>query len=243
MPMSAFINASQILRVFESHLDEDKLVSHSVKTGVWHFSYSGKRFAAFAKNICHGGNSYEAYVHRAQLPKNKEFDKIEADETFLFLGYSETFDVFACWDVNVVKSRLNKRKYVSFFCRHDIPSVECGQIVQAKLSNGLRYCLFKSSEAGRFLVNVDSLFSAELSLADEFPLVKETILVGEYGGRKRVDGDSWEDEVSALIERLIVDDGLSDLAAVSVLMNKYADHFPNRTLKTWLQIVKSSKPA
>lgn len=109
-----FISGKQILSIFESNLDVRKYKFRREGNGVRHFIYNGVKYAAYAKNISHGGKGYESFVTRVQLPQNEGFDDLETDEVFILLGYCCNSDVFACWDVNVVRERLNRKSYVSF---------------------------------------------------------------------------------------------------------------------------------
>lgn len=145
------LKASKMADIFFSFLPEVEVTDSAKSKVMVRFSHSNHDFACYFKNICHGGNSYADFVMRAQLPKCPDFDTLKANEIFLFVGYDEMHQVFVVWDPVVVKSRLNKKNYVSFFCRQDLASVSQGSITEAKLKNGLRYYLFHQTDVTMFL--------------------------------------------------------------------------------------------
>ncbi len=244
-----FISGKQILSIFESNLDVGKYKFRREKSGVRHFIYNGVKYAAYAKNISHGGNGYESFVTRIQLPQNEEFANLEDDEVFILLGYCCNRDVFACWDVNVARKRLNRRKYVSFFCRHDISSVRKGSITTDELSNGLRYCLFKSVDAASFIENIGSLFpstdkSAEtifdddpISVVNE-PVDAESASDGKLKSSVCSPLCSEPDEAIACIRTLVRQSKYASIEIVSKVMNRFGGQYPQRKFLDWSKIVK-----
>lgn len=243
-----FISGKQILSIFESNLDVRKYKFRRERNGVRHFIYNGVKYAAYAKNISHGGKGYESYVTRIQLPQNEEFTNLEADEVFILLGYCCNSDVFACWDVNVVRERLNRKSYVSFFCRHDISSVREGSITADELSNGFRYCLFKSVDSVSFIESIDSLFpstdkSTEIVFDDdELPVACEPLDAG-----RAVDDmlhpsacsplSIEQDDPIAYLRTLVRQSKYVPIQIISEVMNRFGAQYPQRNFLDWSKIV------
>ena len=140
------------------HLEKDIAIISD--DGVVHLEVKGIDFYLYVKSLTYAGNPYPRNTTRAQLPRREEFDEIKAcDAIFLFLGYDEANEVFACWDPNRTKERLNEKLYVSFFSRLNLQeSVRLGKVVEASLQNDFKYVLFKLNDLGSFLLNIDKYF-------------------------------------------------------------------------------------
>lgn len=159
--MTIYPKGFQIQNLFLEAIKGDDNFSYSTdnEKSILRFAYKSQKYAIFFKCISYGGTPYPINTTRAQLPNRPEFDNIQDDEIFLFLGYDTSNDVFVCWDPIKVRSRLNKKTYVSFFCRQSTQdSVTEGHIVNSELSNGDTYALFKRSDITLFLNNLEIYF-------------------------------------------------------------------------------------
>ena len=191
-------------------------------------SVKDKIFYIYIKSLTYAGNPYPENTTRAQLPCRSEFDSIkESNSTFLFLGYDEKNEVFACWDPEKTKARLNEREYVSFFSRLNLQkSVKRGQILSAYLTNGLKYVLFKINDLPQFLLNYNDYFSNNNppSKTISSPTVKQDVLhnINEDNTLK-----------SFIDEMLDKDEEIPTLTLVSNCMNKFGMQYPKMKLSDW----------
>lgn len=213
------------------HLEKDIVI---IEDGnITHLEVKGKSFYLYIKSLTYAGNPYPINTTRAQLPKREEFDAIKAsDAVFLFLGYDEINEVFACWDPIRTKERLNEKKYVSFFSRLNLQKSVCqGEILSASLQNDFKYVLFKLNDLALFLLNIRVYFP-NLNLG----ITVEAISEKSQGALMRVEDDS---SVKLLIDELRQnDENISTLSIISECMNTYGEFYYKMTLKDWHTIVR-----
>lgn len=214
------------------HLEKDIAIISD--DGVIHLEVKGCDFYIYIKSLTYAGNPYPPNTTRAQLPRRDEFDDIKAsDAIFLFLGYDESNEVFACWDPNRTKARLNEKQYVSFFSRLNLQESVCmGKVVEASLQNDFKYVLFKLNDLGSFLLNINKYFT-------NLYLHGGNIAISEkaQGILLNVEDDS---SVRLLINELIVNNPeISILSLISNCMNEYGEFYNRMTLKDWNNIIKA----
>ncbi len=200
---------------------------------ITHLEVKGKDFYLYIKSLTYAGNPYPQNTTRAQLPRRDEFNPIkESDAVFLFLGYDEVNEVFACWDPIRTKERLNERQYVSFFCRlNQQESVRQGQFVSASLQNDFKYTLFKLNDLANFLLEIDAYFPELRVFPNNISDSNKT-----SGLLQKVDDDV---SVKLLIEEsLKINENISTLSLLSKCMNEYGDYYHKMTLKDWHGIIQ-----
>lgn len=214
------------------HLEKDIVI---IEDGnITHLEVKGKPFYLYIKSLTYAGNPYPQNTTRAQLPKRDEFDAIKtSDAVFLFLGYDETNEVFACWDPIRTKDRLNERQYVSFFSRLNLQqSVSQGKVITASLQNDFKYVLFKLNDLAFFLLNIRNYFPDIVQ-----GTIIEAISEKTQGALFKVEDDS---SVKLLIDELYQnDENISTLSLVSECMNLYGEFYYKLTLKDWFKIVNA----
>lgn len=202
---------------------------------ITHLEVKGKDFFLYIKSLTYAGNPYPKNTTRAQLPRRSEFNSIkESDAVFLFLGYDEVNEVFACWDPIRAKERLNERNYVSFFSRlNQQESVHQGQCNTAYLQNNSKYVLFKINDLANFLLNI-SIYFPDLMTSAESPETN-TDFQKTTGVLQHVADDV---SVKLLIDELVQNEGgYSNLAIISKCMNEYGIYYPKMSLKNWYEII------
>lgn len=214
------------------HLEKD--IDILSDEGVIHLVVKGCTFYLYIKSLTYAGNPYPLNTTRAQLPEREEFFEIKISNcVFLFLGYDEKNEVFACWDPIRTKERLNEKKYVSFFSRLNLQeSVKQGNILTASLQNDFKYVLFKINDLAFFLLHIQ----------DYFPdVVHETIIEAisekSQGVLIKVEEDK---SVKLLIDELYRNnENISTLSVISECMNNYGEFYFKMTLKDWHKIVNA----
>lgn len=120
-------------------------------------------YYVFLKNISSAYFKKYPNKTRVQLPKSKRFLEIaKSDIPFIILGYDSVNDVFASWNPNKVKSRLNTKNNVSLYSRASWQSeVEDFKLKVNYLSNNDRVILFKSNMLKTFFNNVIQFFGED----------------------------------------------------------------------------------
>lgn len=214
------------------HLEKD--IEYLSDDNIIHLKVMGNSFCLFIKSLTYAGNPYPQNTTRAQLPRREEFETIKNDDSiFLFLGFDEVNDVFACWDPIRTKERLNEKQYVSFFSRLNLQqSVTQGNILSSTLQNDFKYVLFKMNDLAYFLLHI----------TDYFPNLQfehETIAVSRStnGVLSKIEDDN---SVKLLIdEHISMDEEVSDLTLMSSCMNEFGELYYKMTLKDWHSIVKT----
>ena len=232
--MTKYPKSRELIEVFLSGLNES--FSSIEKSEVLRFVFNDSKYVAYFKCVSYAGTPYPLNTTRAQLPQREEFDKIEIDERFLFIGYDVDNDVFVCWDPIKAKSRLNKKSYVSFFCRQNIQdSVTAGNIVEARLTNGDVYVLFKKCDIPRFFEMIEIHFPNLLKTESDKDESDEDVSNSEIEGRL---GDVNDDEmVKAFVDEMLVSQK-SHLTIVSECSNAFGAAYPGMLFKEWNDIVK-----
>lgn len=232
--MTKYPKSRELIEVFLSGLNEG--FSSIEKSEVLRFVFNDSKYVAYFKCVSYAGTPYPLNTTRAQLPQREEFDKIEIDERFLFIGYDVDNDVFVCWDPIKAKSRLNKKSYVSFFCRQNIQdSVTAGNIVEARLTNGDVYVLFKRSDIPRFFEMIEIHFPNLLKTESDKDESDEDVSNSEIEGRL---GDVNDDEmVKAFVDEMLISQK-SHLTIVSECSNAFGAAYPRMLFKEWNDIVK-----
>ena len=100
--MTKYPKSKELIDIFISALNES--FSSIEKSEVLRFEFNGLKYVAYFKCVSYAGTPYPLNTTRAQLPQREEFEKIETDERFLFIGYDVGNDVFVCWDPIKAKS-------------------------------------------------------------------------------------------------------------------------------------------
>lgn len=236
--MTTFPKSQKLIDIFVSSLTGQ--FSDINKTEVLRFAFNGQKYMVYFKCVSYAGNPYPQNTTRAQLPQRREFSLLEKDERFLFLGYDVDNDLFVCWDPVKARSRLNKKSYVSFFCRQNIQdAVEEGNVTEAKLTNGDVYVLFKRKDTVRFFEMIEAHFpelNQSISNSDStLDLTDNDISNSEVEGLLC---DVRDDVmVQALIDELLKEEN-GRLTIVSVCSNTFGKTYPAMYFKEWDAIVK-----
>lgn len=214
------------------HLEKDIVVVSTDKT--IHLEVKGCPFYLYIKSLTYAGNPYPHNTTRAQLPRREEFDKIKKSESvFLFLGYDEENEIFACWDPTRTKARLNEKKYVSFFSRLNLQqSVKKECVITAFLQNDFKYVLFHINDLPRFLLNVRDYFP-DISITSNIIAISEE----SQGVLLDVENDS---SVRLLIDELYRNnEEISMLSLISNCINEFGEYYNRMSLKDWNRIIKN----
>ena len=231
-------NNRELIQLFISSFGNDssfKLLEYGI---VVHFYYGSVEYYAYLKCVSYAGKPYPLNVTRAQLPKRKEFKSIKkSNARFLFLGYDILNHVFVCWDPNKVKSRLNKKKYVSFFSRKNSQeNVKPGEVVTNNLSNGDIFAIFNKEDLGLFLQTIDSYFSLDDTLDSSTVQMQKNDVNNDdlnAGGSGNVDKDT---DIIKLIDQLW-SSGANRLAIIARCMNDYASRYPQMSFSSWKTLI------
>lgn len=212
---------------------------------VLHFAFNDQKYVAYFKCISYAGNPYPRNTTRAQLPLRPEFDTILDEERFLFLGYDVENDLFVCWDPIKVKSRLNKRCYVSFFCRQNVQdSVEEGTVVESHLTNGDMYVLFKRDDTARFFEMIEvhfpelwnNLSPSKLPQSNDGVDVTDDDDVSNADPIGRLNEIDDDPIVKAFVDQLIAQ-GKGTLQIISGCCNAFSTTYNTMLFKEWSIII------
>ncbi|MCQ2211591.1 MAG: hypothetical protein MJZ34_15020 [Paludibacteraceae bacterium] len=236
--MTAFPKSRELIDIFVADLTNQ--FSDIKKTEVLRFTFNGQKYMVYFKCVSYAGNPYPQNTTRAQLPQRKEFDSLNDNERFLFLGYDINNDLFVCWDPTKAKSRLNKKKYVSFFCRQNIQdAVEEGNVSAARLTNGDVYVLFKRQDTARFFEMIEIHFPELIQKTSDIVTSEESI--DNDVSNSDVEGRLYDVQddtmVQALIDELIKEEK-GRLTIVSECSNTFGKSYPAMFFKEWDAIVK-----
>lgn len=212
------------------HLEKDITI---ISDGnVTHLEVKGVDFYFYIKSLTYAGKPYPLNTTRAQLPQREEFGAIKASNAvFLFLGYDEKNEVFACWDPIRTKERLNEKQYVSFFSRLNLQeSVSKDNIVESSLSNDFRYVLFNINDLAFFLLNICNYFP-NLNLPSAILPISEKV----EGVLSKVEDDT---SIKLLVDEMYAHDpNVPILSVVYECMNEYGEYYHRLTLKDWYHLV------
>ena len=212
------------------HSEKD-IVVLSDDNGIINLEVKGRSYSLFIKSLTYAGNPYPSNTTRAQLPRREEFQSIkESKAIFLFLGYDDENEVFACWEPTKTKARLNEKQYVSFFSRLYLQRIAKEQdFVKASLQNGLKYVLFRLELLPTFIFRINDFFS-DLVLSG-LPTDSET----NNGKLLNVEDD---DSVKTYLEELY-ENGTNDsiLFLVSSCIKKFGESYQSMTLRDWQVLI------
>lgn len=243
--MTVYPKGKELIDKFLDSIEQNALFEMRTNDNgvVLHFAFNGQNYAVYFKCVSYAGNPYPQNTTRAQLPQRPEFDSVEEDERFLFLGYDVGNDLFVCWDPIKVRTRLNKKSYVSFFCRQNIQdAVEEGRIAESKLTNGDVYVLFKRCDTARFLEMIEVHFP---QLVDEAPSEDEP---------STTDNDSDDENISdaepvgflsdinndpivkAFVDQLIVQNK-RPMQIISECCNTFSSTYNGMLFKEWSDVI------
>lgn len=247
--MTTYPKGTEIIKTFLSGIEQNELLSlhPSNDEMVLHFSFAEKNYVAYFKCISYAGSPYPKNTTRAQLPCRSEFNCIKDDEIFLFLGYDVENDLFVCWDPIKVKSRLNKKKYVSFFCRQNVQdSVQEGNVVEANLTNGDVYVLFKRCDISRFFEMIEVHFKELSNDISSQPIPTTSELQEDNFSEDVSDADlvgklsNLNDDpiVRAFVDQL-VSQGKRPLQIISECCNTFSSTYYTMLFKEWADIINS----
>lgn len=204
--------------------------------------FADTTFNIYLKCVSWKGKPYPENDTRAQLPSRPEFEAIkDSSDPFLFLGYDPICDVIVCWNPSMVKSRLNKSKYVSFYSKRNLQEeVRDGKFVTAHLSNGDKYVLFKRTDIASFLSMIDKHFPSTTDSTKEQCLYESE---EDYGNHKpvsvvgileSVDKDS---DVQKIVESMAQNH--STLQIIAECFNKFGNSYTNMKFQNWGSIISS----
>lgn len=193
----------------------------------------------YFKCICHEGNPYPIEHQRAQLPKRASFEEVLSSPIpFLFLGYDTDNDVYVTWDPTMVKPRLNKKTYVSFYSRLSVQkSIVDGEIREERLTNGDKFVLFKSSNILSFFQMIDQHFPSLRKVEECYSASEPPIQYNQNPDQvkgKDVVGKIFDVNDDASVKLLIDSmEGESALTIISECMNEFSEFYPNMSLSEW----------
>lgn len=212
------------------HLEKDIVVMAT--DNVIHLEVKGFPFYLYIKSLTYAGNPYPQNTTRAQLPRREEFDSIKnSNAVFLFLGYDEAEEVFACWDPIRTKARLNEKQYVSFFSRLNLQQlVKERGFVTAYLQNDFKYVLFHINSLPHFLLNIKDYFP-------DLNLSSNTIALSDKSEGVLLDVEN-DSSIKLLIDELYRNnEDISILSLISNCINEFGEYYDRMSLKDWNRIV------
>lgn len=204
------------------------------------FVFDGKDYFAYFKCVTHEGNPYPLEHQRAQLPFREEFQEIkDSDITFLFFGYDVDNDVYVCWEPEKIKSRLNRKKYVSFYSRLSAQqSVVEGKIKDEVLTNGDKFVLFKRTDIVPFLQMITAHFpeieSSNTAVKEDPASYKQVNNGEELQGR--ILSVQEDEAVKVLIDSLPEDSEI--LYVVSQCINNFSSFYNKMHFSDWGKVVR-----
>ena len=212
-------------------LSEKDIVVLSDDNDIININVNGRSFFLYIKSLTYAGNPYPLNTTRAQLPRRDDFKSIkDSNAIFIFLGYDEENEVFACWEPQKTKARLNEKQYVSFFSRLHLQVIAKEKdFVKTSLQNGLKYVLFRLDILPKFLLTIDDFFPDLISFG-----LPET---PEINQGKIFDLEDDNSIVSFIEELYKNDTNESILFLVSSCINKFGKTYYNMTLRDWQILV------
>lgn len=200
----------------------------------------GDDYFLFFKCVTPEGYPHPIEHQRAQLPQRPEFnDVLKTDIPFLFLGYDVDNDVFVCWEPAKLRTRLNKKSYVSFYSRLSIQeSIIEGEIKEETLSNGDKFVLFKRVDIIPFFQMIDEHFP-ELSKTNNDVVHENPTQYGAKKGKDIVGKLTRLEDDNAV--KLAVDkmngNNADRLSIIASCMNQYGASYNKMSLTDWYKIV------
>lgn len=195
----------------------------------------------YLKCISWKGKPYPENDTRAQLPSRPEFEHFKSsDDRFLFLGYDPICDILVCWNPTMVKARLNRSSYVSFYSKRKLQEeVQDGKTVTAHLSNGDKYVLFKRNDIAAFLsmieVHFPSLKDGNAESVSVTPSSNMTTTgVSVVGILDAIENDK---SVMNFVDHLFPNH--TALEIVAKCFNQFGDEYNNMRFQNWGSIISS----
>lgn len=185
-----------------------------------HLKIDDLEFYAFLKFISPEGKPHPVEHQRAQLPYKDRFAEVlESDKPFFFIGYDYDNNVYVTWSPAMVKPRLNKKKYVSFYSRLSSQlEVEEGKILVKKLKNNDRYVLAKGADIIELIRNYEYYFNCDIASQKSTVPTTSSCNVSEK-------------EVMSTIDSFPHDAPIFDI--VQKCMNKHRELYPKWSLHKW----------
>jgi len=189
-----------------------------------------KRFFVFLKNISSAYFSNLPDITRVQLPYSEHFANIvNANVTFIVLGYDAESDTFVSWDPKSIQERLNARGNVSLYSRKSLQIQSGREFRSGSLSNGDKIVIFPRQLLPQFFGKVSDLFSkgttSDTSLPPTIRSGYETDKLYEINDRKLLS------KMKPLLKKNRV------LQAVAVCAKHYADKYKSMGFKDWFKLV------
>lgn len=151
-------------------------------------------------------------VWRAQLPIRDIFNTCkESSYPFILLGYDDENDVYATWNPNFTKQRLNEAESVSFYSRLSLQKEACDEkdLLHLVLQNDIKVICFPRSKVLEVINSIDSFFSED---STEYVAV---------GSKRRTDANStYRDftdiqNIEPFFNYLLNDNGYSEKTATN----------------------------
>lgn len=193
----------------------------------------------YLKCISWKGKPYPKNDTRAQLPSRPEFERFKSsDDRFLFLGYDPICDVLVCWNPIMVKERLNRSSYVSFYSKRNLQEeVQDGKAITAHLSNGDKFVLFKRKDIAAFLSMIEVHFPAlkdgnDKSVRETSSSNKTTNDVSVVGILDAIENDT---SVMHLVDNLFPNHSVLEI--VAKCFNQFGDEYHNMRFQNWGSII------
>ena len=164
----------------------------------------------------------------------------QSNHKFLFLGCDVVNGVYACWNYNKVKMRLNEKKSVSFYSRLSAQrKVKRGEFLRLTLKNGDEPVLFKWEDIAAFVDQINIFFPNSASRrthAEEERLGDEECQAGKLDGIA-------DAALLSRLEPLLNTACPRTLEAISMLEAHYAKRYPKMEMRDWLSLIKKLQPA
>lgn len=203
--------------------------------------YARQRYILYVKMLS------SAYFHdrpdatRAQLPKSEIFDTIkQSNHKFLFLGCDVENGVYACWNYNKVKTRLNEKKSVSFYSRLSAQrKVKRGEFLRLTLKNGDEPVLFKWEDIAAFMDQINIFFPSSASRQTHAEEERFGAMECQYGKLERITDETLLLRLKPLLNASCP----HTLEAISMLELYYAKQYPKMEMRDWLSLIKNLQQA
>ena len=170
-----------------------------------------------------------------QLPKRSVFDSLDNNTVFLLFGYDCVNDVYVCWEPSKTRQRLNKKEYVSFFCRKALQdNVKDNEVKEGFLSNGDKFVVFKRSNVVFFFREIDSFFPQAVSKKTDCNCEEWYVQVET---NSKLDDVNENFAVCSLVDGLIANDIIDKLAIVAQCMEVFGTEYFQMNFKDWAIVV------
>lgn len=173
-------------------------------------------------------------VTRAQLPKLAFPESINSNKSvFMFWGYDASNDVYAVWDPEHVKQRLNKRNYVSFYSRQNLQdNVKLGEIKSYELTNNVKYVLFKREDSYNFIKNHKLFFTSGIINNMNSNENKHIDMTSKL---MKVEDDPQLSQI--LTEKINKLPNISNLTLMQFAIDEFGNKYPSMSYLDWHNII------